>query len=202
MNDFEQGLLRYYSSEQLSKVQSKKIGIAGCGGLGSNIAAALVRSGCKYFEIVDKDLIESSNLNRQNFFLSEIGFPKVAVTEKRIKQINPDAQVHSRQVILTNENIFNYFDDADIVFEAFDNVESKRIIIEQFGNSSKLVILGSGMAGISNEKPIAIRKIKDNVYIVGDGITEADSKNPPFAPRVIACASLMASVALEKSLLS
>jgi sulfur carrier protein ThiS adenylyltransferase len=199
MNIFEEGLLRYLSAEQLATLEATQIGLAGAGGLGSNIAHALVRTGFKSFEIVDYDVIDASNLNRQNYFLDEIGQAKVDVTAKRLKQINPKIEVKTGKTKLTAQNINNYFGSADIIFEAFDNVESKTLMLETFGNSKKLLIMGSGMAGIAN-KELKIKKIRDNVFLVGDGSTQVGKTNPPLAPRVIACASLMASVAVEQIL--
>jgi sulfur carrier protein ThiS adenylyltransferase len=201
MNLFEEGLLRYLSVEQLAKLEATHIGIAGVGGLGSNIANALVRTGFKSFEIIDYDLIDASNLNRQNYFLDEIGQAKVDVTAKRLKQINPDVSVSTSKTKLDSKNIGNYFGSADIVFEAFDTIESKALILEVFGNTDKLLIMGSGMAGISNRKDLKIHQLRKNVFVVGDGSTQVSQNNPPLAPRVIACASLMASVAIEQILL-
>jgi sulfur carrier protein ThiS adenylyltransferase len=61
--------------------------------------------------------------------------------------------------------------------------------------------MGSGMAGISNERQIKVRKAKENVYIVGDEESDIANGLPPLAPRVIACAAMMAGVALESVLL-
>ncbi len=199
-NLFEEGLLRYLTVEQLDKIQRTKIGIAGAGGIGSNIANALVRTGFVDFEIVDVDLIDASNLNRQNYFYDEIGQSKVEVTAKRLQQINPKVRVKSVQIKLSKNNIKEYFVDRDILFEAFDKVESKTLLLESFGNSGKLIISGNGMSGIIGGE-IKVRKIRENLYLVGDGVTEVGQENPPLAPRVIACASLMASVAVERVLL-
>jgi sulfur carrier protein ThiS adenylyltransferase len=199
-NKFEEGLLRYLTVEKLDKIQRTKIGIAGVGGLGSNIANALVRTGFVDFEIVDVDLIEASNLNRQNYFYDEIGLSKVEVTAKRLQQINPSVRVKLAQIKLIKTNIKEYFVDRDILFEAFDKVESKTMLLESFGNSGKLIISGNGMSGIVGGD-IKVRKINENLFLVGDGVTEVGPDNPPLAPRVITCASLMASVAVERMLL-
>jgi len=53
------------------------------------------------------------------------------------------------------------------------------------------------MAGVSNDREIKIRKVNDSFYLVGDGQTEISKENPPLAPRVMTCAALMASIALE-----
>lgn len=197
MNEFENGLLKYLTQAQLHKIQKTKVGIAGCGGLGSNIANALVRTGFKDFEILDNDKVEANNLNRQNFFLDEVGDKKVDATAKRMKQINPEVKVKIFKTYLTNDNILDFFSDRNVVFEAFDNTDSKKLILETFGDSGKLLIMGSGMAGISNKTPIDVRKVKEKIYIVGDETTNVGKESPPLAPRVIACAAMMASVAVE-----
>lgn len=200
MNNFEKSLLEYFSLKQLKKIQKTKIGIAGCGGLGSNIANALVRSGFKDFEMIDFDSIETKNLNRQNYFLEETGIIKVEALEATLRRINPDIAVAKRKVRVNSGNIDRFFRDRDIIFEAFDNVGSKKLILETFGNSGKLLIMGSGMAGFRNRDQMTIKKLRANVYMIGDRINEAGKKNPPLAPRVIACAALMSSVALENVL--
>src|SRR5580704_18543975 len=98
MNLFEQGLLKYLKPEQLTLIQSKKIGIGGAGGLGSNCAMMLVRSGFKTLEIIDQDLIDASNLNRQQYYTAEIGLAKVDVLKKRLLDINPDADITIHQM--------------------------------------------------------------------------------------------------------
>ncbi len=199
MNEFEISLLKYLSFDEINKIQKTKIGIAGCGGLGSNIAMVLVRTGFVDFEIVDVDIVNTDNLNRQNYFLHNIGNDKIDALELNLKTINPDVRIKKSKTYLTERNVIEYFSDRDVLFEAFDNVESKKMFFEQFANSGKLIVLGSGLAGYRNTK-MEIKQIKEKVYIVGDGVTEAGSQNPPLAPRVTACASLMASVAVERIL--
>ncbi len=201
MNEFEKGLEKYFSGEQLLKIRRTKVGIAGCGGLGSNIANALVRSGFKDFELIDHDVIEASNLNRQNYNMGEIGASKVETTAKKLIAVNPGIYIMTKMLRLDENNIAGQFSDRDIIFEAFDSAASKKLFLETFGSSGKLLIMGSGMAGISNIKPIAVRKARENVYIVGDEESDISKGLPPVAPRVIACAAMMAGVALERVLL-
>lgn len=196
MNIFEQGLLRYLVPEKLQKIQSRHIGLAGAGGLGSNIAMCLVRSGFKKFTIIDKDIIEPSNLNRQYFFIDELGQPKAETIGQRLRQVNPEVTVKTKQVLLTENNILENFAECDIIFEAFDTAACKKMLIETFSNTDKLIISGNGMAGIRNTQ-LSIKKIHAKLYIVGDQTTQVSPQDPPFAPRVIACAGLMASIALE-----
>jgi len=200
MNNFEKALLKHLTRSQLKKIQNKKIGIAGCGGLGSNIASILVRSGFKDLEIIDFDIIEMNNLNRQNYFLAEVGKPKAETTAKRLRKINPDISIKAINIKIDESNISQFFKDRDIIFEAFDKAELKKLFLEHFGNSGKLLIMGSGVGGTKNSSEIKIHKINKNTFIVGDRISGVNRKTPPLAPRVIACAALMASVALEEVL--
>jgi sulfur carrier protein ThiS adenylyltransferase len=197
-NAFEAAVSLYYSPRQWRKIQQTRVGMAGAGGLGSNIAVALVRSGFRHLEIVDFDLLEAKNLNRQYYFLNEVGRPKVEALAERLREINPAVEVETHQVRLTESTIGNYFKSADYLFEAFDRPETKRLFLEAFMSSGKFLVMGSGMAGISNENPILIRKLKEKLYVVGDGVTGVGPENPPCAPRVSACAGLMASVVLEQ----
>src|SRR5271167_4340591 len=118
MNILEQGLLKYLKPEQLVLIQSKKIGIGGAGGLGSNCAMILVRSGFKYLEIIDQDVIDPSNLNRQQFYADEIGLPKVDTLKKRLLGINPDADILIHQTKWDEGNANNFFKGFDYIVEA------------------------------------------------------------------------------------
>lgn len=197
MNAFEAAVSLYYTPQQWQRILQTRIGIAGAGGLGSNIAVALVRSGFQHLEIADFDVIEAKNLNRQFYFLDEIGRFKVEVLAERLRAINPAVEIVTHQTRLTPSNIACHFKTADCLCEALDQPEAKRMFLEAFMASKKFLVMGSGMAGISNQTAISIRKVKENLHIVGDGITSVGPANPPCAPRVSVCAGLMASVILE-----
>ncbi len=199
MNTFEQGLLRYLKPEQLAIIQSKKIGIGGAGGLGSNCAMCLVRSGFKYLEIIDQDVIDASNLNRQQFFLGEIGLPKVNITKKRLLDINPDAQIITHH-IQWNETIgTNLFKGYDFIVEAFDNAQWKFRFAQFYAGRFPVVVSGVGMAGLLEKKPMTKRKV-GNIYFCGDMTTDTAQGHPPMAPRVTQCAGMMAEVVLDLTL--
>ena len=132
MNIFEQGLLKYLKGEQLAAIQSKKIGIGGAGGLGSNCAMVLVRSGFKNLEIIDRDLIDASNLNRQQYYTAEIGLLKVAVLKKRLLDINPDANILIHQTKWHEGNAENFFRGFDFIVEAFDGTDWKYRFVQYY----------------------------------------------------------------------
>ena len=89
MNAAEQGMAAYLGEERLAFLQTVTVGIAGAGGLGSNCAMHLVRSGFKRFVIADFDRVEPSNLNRQAFRLDQVGEKKVAALAENMRGVNP-----------------------------------------------------------------------------------------------------------------
>ena len=115
MNIFEEGLRRYLSPEQLSKIQSQQIGIGGAGGLGSNLAVLLTRSGFKHFEIIDQDVIEPSNLNRQYYFADEVGQVKVETLQARLKTINPEIDIRVHRASWTPDIGGRFFKNCDFI---------------------------------------------------------------------------------------
>lgn len=199
LNTFEQGLLRYLSKEQLALIQSKKIAIGGAGGLGSNCAMMLVRTGFNNLEILDQDVIDASNLNRQQFFYNEIGLPKVEVTKKRLLDINPDAKIVIHQLQWNETNADQFFKGADFIVEAFDVMDWKFRFMDYYRTRFPVVVSGVGMAGLLEKRPMTVKKM-GNVYICGDRTTNSHEGHPPMAPRVTQCAGMMAEVVLDLTL--
>lgn len=197
MNNFERALAEYIGEERLSKIQKVKIGIGGAGGLGSNCAFNLVRSGFRRFKIVDFDVVEASNLNRQFYFSDQIGIPKVKALEQNLKRINPDIAIETGMERITDENVKYVFEDCDAVVEAFDRVEYKTMIVESYYSSGKLLVAASGLAGWGNSDEIKIRRIHDKFYMVGDFVSEVNGKTPPVSPRVNIAAAKQADIILE-----
>ena len=185
--------------EQLALIQSKKVGIGGAGGLGSNCAMILVRSGFKQLEIIDQDVIDASNLNRQQYFTREIGLPKVSITKQRLLDINPDARIITHK-IQWNENIAaGFFKGFDFIVEAFDTTDWKYRFVQYYAPRFPVVVSGVGMAGLTQKQPMSVKKM-GNIYICGDRSTDSAQGHPPMAPRVSACAAMMAEVVLDLSL--
>lgn len=197
MNIFEKALENYIGTENLKKIQGTKIGIAGAGGLGSNCAFNLVRSGFVNIKIVDFDVIEASNLNRQFYFSDQIGLPKVDALKTNLTRINPDANVTAQQIKITSENADSIFKDCDVVVEAFDKAEYKALLVENYYSSGKLLVSASGLAGWGNSDDIKVKKIHRNFYMIGDLQTEVSKENPPISPRVNVTAAKQADVILQ-----
>lgn len=197
MNNFERALAFTFGETELAKVQRVKIGIAGAGGLGSNCAQYLVRSGFKKIRLVDFDLVEYSNLNRQFFFISQVGEAKVTALKTNLIQINPDLQIEALQVKISPENVSLLFIDCDVIVEAFDKPQYKKLLIETYLKSGKLLVGASGLAGWGKTDDINVHRMKENIYIIGDLETGVNPDSPPVAPGVNVAAAKQADVVLS-----
>jgi sulfur carrier protein ThiS adenylyltransferase len=185
---------------EIKKHLSKfRVGIAGAGGLGSNCAVALARSGVGTLIIADYDVIEEANLNRQYYFTDQIGQMKTEALKENISRINPKISVRSHQVQLDRTNIPEIFSGCDVVVEAFDRSDMKEMLIEtvQTQMPGIPVIVGSGMAGWGQSDMIRYRKIDETLYVCGDESTEVSETKPPMAPRVGMVANMQANVVIE-----
>jgi sulfur carrier protein ThiS adenylyltransferase len=180
-------------TERLSR---SVIGIAGCGGIGSNAAVSLVRAGIGRLMIADFDIVEESNLNRQYFFIEDIGKPKSETLKLRLGKINSECDVISYQKKLDKEDIPLLFSEADIMIEAFDNAESKQWLIEEWAclYPDRPVISGNGLSGYGDFESIGIKKV-GNIYFCGDGISS--DKEGLCASRVAIVANMQANLAIE-----
>jgi sulfur carrier protein ThiS adenylyltransferase len=197
VNHAEQGIAKYLGEDCLRYLQTVRIGIAGAGGLGSNCAVHLVRSGFKNFVIADFDRIEKSNLNRQFYFMNQLGRSKVDALCENLKSINPNLDITVHTTAVTRENVHDIFDGCDVIVEAFDDAAAKKALVESFLPTGKLLITASGMGGAGNSDEIKTRKVRDNFYIVGDMKTECNAETPPFSPRVAICAAKQADIVLD-----
>ena len=194
MNEFEKGLTKYISKEVLEYVQNIKIGIAGAGGLGSNCAFNLLRSGFKKFVIADFDVVEFSNLNRQFYFSDQAGKLKVEALEENLKRINHDALIEISDKKFEKKDDLKIFDGCHAVVEAFDKSFYKKMIVEYFLKKGVLLVAASGIAGCGKSDDIKIVKAGKNFYIVGDMISEAGKENPPFSPYINIAAAKQADI--------
>jgi sulfur carrier protein ThiS adenylyltransferase len=179
-------------------LKAKTVGIAGCGGLGSNCAVALARVGIGKLIIADFDIIIESNLNRQYFFYDQIGQKKAYALRDNIYRINPAVVVDAHDIKLNKENIVSLFKDCDIIVEAFDLADQKQMIIElvQAELPDKPIVSGVGLAGWGDSNSIKVRQI-GNLYVCGDIIKEVSEDMPPLAPRVGIVANMEANVVME-----
>jgi sulfur carrier protein ThiS adenylyltransferase len=196
MNVFEAALEKYFGAGNLKKIQNTKVGIAGLGGLGSNCALHLVRSGFRKLTLCDFDKVEAKNLNRQFYFLDQLGLPKTEALKANLLKINPGLELKLVFEKLTQDNINQVFSDCDAVVEGFDDASCKQMIAAAYARSGKFFVSASGLAGWGRADAITTRKVHGTFYLIGDLQTEASIKTPPCSPRVSVAASKQADCIL------
>ena len=180
------------------KLKKAKVCILGLGGLGSNVATLLARAGIGYLKLVDFDIVEASNLNRQQYRISHIGMKKTEAIKTIIKEINPFVEIEVLDVKVDRENILSIVGDIEIVVEAFDVAETKAMAIEELLiNGNKMLVSASGMAGLGSANEIITRKIRDNFYLVGDNYSDYEEYSGIMSTRVMICAAHQANVVLR-----
>lgn len=172
-----------------------KIGIAGAGGIGSNVAACLVRGGVRRLKIVDFDAVEESNLNRQFYFHDQIGRPKVEALAENLTRIAPGTAIECVVLRLDETNMYAIFRDCDAVVEGFDDLTSKKQIVEALAPAGLPIVSASGVAGKTIDG-IETRRLV-NCKVVGDFRTDA-RQAPCHAPKVTTVAAMMAHLLLEE----
>ena len=112
--------------EGIEKLQKAKVAIFGIGGVGSFVVEALIRAGVSNFILVDKDVVDVTNINRQIIATNKtIGQPKVEVAKQRMLEINPDAKIQTYQEFFMPESEGILDNTIDYVVDAIDTVTAK-----------------------------------------------------------------------------
>lgn len=191
---FRSGLSRYFSESQLERLANCRVGVAGLGGLGSNIAMLLARSGLQNFLLLDNDVVEWSNLNRQHYFPKHVGLKKTVALSGILRELNPGLDIETCDLRVTGTELPQILVNCPVWVEAFDDAKLKAGFVAAAARQCKFFVCASGICGIGGE-PIT-KKIFKNFHLVGDGQTGMDSENP-YAPRVVQAAAMMADSVLE-----
>ena len=190
--------LRHTKAVQ-DKLAAAKVAVCGLGGLGSAIAIALARSGIGQLHLIDFDRVDLSNLNRQQYAISQLGQPKPEALAEEIRRFSPYAKIITDFIKLTEENIPQLLAEDTYICEAFDSAEQKAMLTNCVLTElpGKYLVGGSGMAGYSDSNTIRTRKITEHYYLCGDGISEISEDWGLMAPRVMICAAHQANMIIR-----
>jgi len=177
-------------------LKKSTIGVAGCGGLGSNAAISLTRAGLGKLILCDKDYVEISNLNRQNYFRKDVGKRKIDALEEQLKNINHKIKIDKYFKKITKNNFKTIFSKAEILIEAFDKAAEKIWLINEWSQAypEKEIIVGNGIGGYGGTEKIKVRK-EGKIILCGNGKTEENKGL--CSPRVSIVANFQANVAIE-----
>ncbi len=196
MNLLMTGLAGMLNPAQLSKLQKTTVGIAGLGGLGSNVAWHLVRSGFFHLVLADFDRVEAGNLNRQVYFPDQVGLLKTEALAANLLRINPDLKLELWPVRITKTNVNSLFEKCQVWVEAFDRPSAKKMFVEAGLIAGKKVISASGIAGWGDTDAIRTKQWYSGLTVVGDFQTAVSADIPPLSPRVGVTAAKQANLVL------
>ncbi|MBR6403084.1 MAG: thiamine biosynthesis protein ThiF [Eubacterium sp.] len=188
-----------HGKERQKKFLNATVAICGLGGLGSNIAISLTRAGIGKLILIDFDKVDPTNLNRQQYKMSQLGMYKTEALAENLKEITPYIEIEYHTVKMTEDNIHDLLKEADIVCEAFDKADNKAMLVNAVleGFTDKIIVSGSGMAGFGSANTIQTRKIMKRLYLCGDGVSDVNDGIGLVAPRVMACAAHEAHIVLR-----
>lgn len=191
----DDALAPHLTCGQRDRLARAHVGIVGAGGLGSNCAMLLARTGVGHLVLADHDTVAPSNLNRQHFFPRHLGSPKVEALAEQLRELNPGLGLTLSRERQNADTVCALFRGCDVVVEAVDAPEIKRMLVEALLQAGHAVVSASGMAGWGG--PDMVRRRMGRLVVVGDMERAVGPGMPPLAPRVVMAAALEADAVLE-----
>ncbi|RHO84679.1 sulfur carrier protein ThiS adenylyltransferase ThiF [Clostridiaceae bacterium AF42-6] len=188
-----------FPEEMQTKLRNARVAVAGLGGLGSNIAVMLARSGVGELLLVDFDTVDVTNLNRQMYLIPQLGKPKAEALPEILYQINPYLTYRSVCIKVTPDNVKELFSEYPIVCEAFDKPDQKAMLVRELLMQcpKTTVVSGNGMAGYADANEIRTCQVMKRLYVCGDQSTDVGNGIGLIAPRVAVCAAHEANKVLQ-----
>ena len=173
-------------------LRTKRVLVVGCGGLGGHIIDQLARIGVGYLRVVDGDVFEPSNLNRQ--LLSAVpllGVEKAKAAAEHVSRVNPETAVDAVVSYLTEDNVQTMIADCDVVLDALDNIPSRIILAAACSEAGIPYVYGAISGWIAQA---AVSMPGDNLVqkLYPEGTVLRDKSVLSFTPAL--CASLQVSL--------
>lgn len=159
-------LISLIGKEKVEKIKNLNILIIGIGGVGGYTLESLVRSGVENITIIDNDVIDSTNLNRQIITTTKnIGKYKVDEAIKRSKEINPNINIIGIKEYLTKENISLIYDNKyDYIIDACDTTDTKIELIKECTKNNIKLISSMGTAKKTDASKLQITTLDKTSY--------------------------------------
>ena len=162
--DFLERTRLLIGENNIEKINNLKIGVFGLGGVGSYACEALARVGVGSFKLIDNDIVDKSNINRQIIALnSTIGKQKTDVMKNRILDINPNCKVEIFNKFYLNKNDVD-ISDCDYIIDAIDTITGKLEIIEACKEENIKIISSMGCGNRTDPSKLKIDDIYNTTY--------------------------------------
>ena len=197
--EWNKALEERHGKELHRAFSSATVAVCGLGGLGSNIAIALVRAGIGKLILIDFDRVDITNLHRQQYKANQVGMNKTDALMVNLREIAPYIELETHTERITEDNVLTLLKDADIICEAFDDAEAKamltNLVLEEMPD--KFLVAASGMAGFDSANTIQTRRVAKRFYLCGDGASDVTEAGSLVASRVMLCAVHQAHTVLR-----
>lgn len=177
------------TEEEQQILSQKAVCVIGCGGLGGGVIENLVRIGVGKLTVVDSDVFDVTNLNRQILSNEKnIGRSKAIEAAEQMKLINSTVEITPMQKEITEENCRKIIVRHDLVIDAVDNIKT-RFILEKACEEENIALIHGAIGGWSGQVAVVrpgdglVRKIYPED--AGDGTIDISSGNPPFTASIV-----------------
>ena len=198
VDDMEERYIRNMpalSQEDCMLLREKRVAVIGCGGLGGFIIELLARIGVGYIKCVDGDVFENSNLNRQLLASSKtLGTGKAEAAKNRAAIVNPDVTVEYVNEFLTNENAASLIEGCDVVFDALDGVEARKLLSKAC-KEAKIPYIYGAIGGWVAQAAVSMPEDDLIEMLYPDGAEIKNKSVLSFTPAF--CASLQVSLGIK-----
>lgn len=178
-----------FKEEEMNCILNSNICIVGCGGLGGHILEMLARLGVGRITIIDGDVFEESNLNRQILATTRnLGNIKVEEAKKRIFEVNPDTNLEIIHEFLNEDNISSIIQKFDIVIDALDSIQI-RILLQEECEKKMIPLIHGAIAGWYGQITTIMPgdRTLNRLYPKNrDKGIEVELGNPSFTPTLVA----------------
>lgn len=183
------------TEEECRLLSQKRVLIVGCGGLGGNLISILSRIGIGHLRIVDGDVFEATNLNRQLFSeIPVLGQNKARAAADRVARINPEITIEAIETFLTEENAADLLAGCDIVMDALDNIPGRRMLAAACEKAGIPLVYGA-ISGWVAQAALSLPGDKLVHTLYPEDVVAKDKSVLAFTPAL--CASLQASLCVK-----
>lgn len=184
------------TEEECRLLSQKRVLIVGCGGLGGNLISILSRIGIGHLRIVDGDVFEATNLNRQLFSeIPVLGQNKARAAADRVARINPEITIEAIETFLTEENAADLLAGCDIVMDALDNIPARKLLAAACEKAGIPYVYGA-ISGWVAQAALSLPGDKLVHTLYPEDVVAKDKSVLAFTPAL--CASLQASLCVKQ----
>lgn len=183
------------TEEECRVLRSKRVLVVGCGGLGGHIIDQLARIGIGFLRVVDGDVFEATNLNRQ--LLSQVpllGLSKARAAADHAARVNPELPVEAVETFMTWDNVHALVSGCDIVLDALDNIPSRKILSAACSSAGIPYVYGA-IAGWVAQAAVSMPEDGLMELLFPEEVEITDKSVLSFTPAL--CAAMEVSLAVK-----